>query len=109
MLSVIQLYSYESIILLGPVAQSEASPAVHQGFVSSIPFLEIGHENRYTFIRYLPLIQEGFLSVSSESMCKKYCFIPLFHTGPDSYESPRIDKYLDSWLFAKILTESYSP
>ena len=27
---------YESIILLVPVAQSEASPAVHQGFVSSI-------------------------------------------------------------------------
>ena len=29
-------YSLECIILLGPVAQSEASPAVHQGFVSSI-------------------------------------------------------------------------
>ena len=66
-----------------------------------------------TDICHLPLIQEGFLSVSSESMCKKYCFIPLFHTGPESHESPRIDKYLDSWLkrtqFAEILTESYSP
>ena len=62
-------------------------------------FLEIGHENRYTstFIRHLPLIQEGFLSVSSESMCIKYCFIPLFHTGPESHETPRIDKYFDSW------------
>ena len=40
---------------------------------------------------------EGFLSVSSESMCKKYCFIPLFHTGPESHDSPRIDKYLDLW------------
>ena len=50
-----------------------------------------------TFIRHLPLIQEGFLSVSSECMCKKYCFIPLFHTGPESHESQRIDKYLDSW------------
>ena len=64
----------------------------------------------YTFIRHLPLIQEGFMSVSSESMCKKYCFIPLFNTGPEYHESPRIDKYLDSWLkrtqFAKILTQS---
>ena len=48
-------------------------------------------------VRHFPLIQEGFLSVSSESMCKKYCFIPLFHTGPESQESPRIDKYLDLW------------
>ena len=62
-------------------------------------FLEISHENRYTyaFIRHLPLIQQGFLSVSSESICKKYCSIPLFHTGPESHESPRIDKYLGSW------------
>ena len=62
-------------------------------------FLEIGHENRNTctFNRHLPLIQEGFLSVSSESMCKKYCLTLLFHTGPESNESPRIDKYLDSW------------
>ena len=58
---------------MGPVAQLEASPAVHQGFVSSIAtqcivhyFLEIGHGNRY--IQDLSLIQEGFLSVSSESM-----------------------------------------
>ena len=39
--------------------------------------------------------------------------IPLFHTGPDSHELPRIDKYLDSCLnhtqFAKILTDSHSP
>ena len=75
-------------------------------------FLEIGHQNRYTFFCHLRLIQEGFLSVSSESMCKKYCFIPIFHTGLESHESPQIDKNLDSWLkrtqFAKILTESYS-
>ena len=51
-----------------------------------------------TDIRHLPLIQEWFMSVSSEGMCKKYCFIPIFHTAPESHESPRIDKYLDSWV-----------
>ena len=39
--------------------------------------------------------------------------IPLFHTGPESHELPRIAKYLDSWLkrtqFVKIVTESHSP
>ena len=41
------------------------------------------------------------------------CFIPLFHTGPESHELTRIDKYLDSWLnrtqFVKVLTDSHSP
>ena len=39
-------------------------------------------------------------------------FIPLFHTGPESHELTRIDKYLDSWLnrtqFMKVLTDSRS-
>ena len=39
--------------------------------------------------------------------------IPLFHTGPESNELPRIDKYLDLCLnrtqFVKILTDSHSP
>ena len=39
--------------------------------------------------------------------------IPLFHTGPESHELPRIDKYLVSCLnrtqFVKILTDSHSP
>ena len=39
--------------------------------------------------------------------------LPLFHTGPESHELTRIDKYLDSWLnrtqFVKILTDSHSP
>ena len=39
--------------------------------------------------------------------------ILLFHTGPESHELPRIDKYLDSCLnrtqFVKILTDSHSP
>ena len=33
----------------------------------------------------------------------------LFHTGPESHELTRIDKYLDSWLnrtqFVEILTD----
>ena len=39
--------------------------------------------------------------------------IPLFHTGPESHELTRIDKYLDSWLnrtpFVMVLTDSHSP
>ena len=39
--------------------------------------------------------------------------IPLFHTGPESHELTRIDKYLDSWLnrtqFVKVLTDLHSP
>ena len=41
------------------------------------------------------------------------CLIPLFHTGSESHELQRIDKYLDSWQtrsqFVKILTDSHSP
>ena len=44
---------------------------------------------------------------------KYFYIIPLFHTGPESNELTRIDKYLDSWLnrtqFVKILTDSHSP
>ena len=47
-------------------------------------FLEIGHENRYAFIRHLPLIQEGFLSVSSESICaKSTALYPYSTQGPN--------------------------
>ena len=39
--------------------------------------------------------------------------IPLFHTGPETHELTRIDKYLDLWLnrtqFVKVLTDSHSP
>ena len=38
--------------------------------------------------------------------------IPLFHTGPESPELTRIDKYLDSWMnrtqFVMVLTDSHS-
>ena len=38
----------------------------------SLMFVEIVHEIISTVILLLPLIQEGLLSVSSESMCTKY-------------------------------------
>ena len=42
-----------------------------------------------------------------------FLLIPLFHTGPESHELTRIDKYLDSWLnrtqFVMVLTDSHSP
>ena len=55
------------------MAQSVASLTADPGVASSIPawsntFVEIDHEMISTVIR-LPLIQEGLLSVTSESMC----------------------------------------
>ena len=42
-----------------------------------------------------------------------WAVIPLFHTGPESHELTRIDKYLDSWLnrtqFVMVLTDWHSP
>ena len=48
-----------------------------QGVVSSIPFrshtfVENDHEIFPTVILLLPLIQEGLVSVKSDSMCTKY-------------------------------------
>ena len=63
--------------MLGPVAQSVASLIADLGLVSSISaqpstFVEIDHEIFSTAILLLPLIQEGLLSVTSESMCTEY-------------------------------------
>ena len=58
--------------------------------------------------------QVVFSKLSSISV-PEGCFylIPLFHTGPESHELPRINKYLDLCLnrtqFVKILTDSHSP
>ena len=57
------------------VAQSVASPAADTGVTSLIPawshsFVEIDHKMISMVI--LLLIQEGLLSVTSESMCTKY-------------------------------------
>ena len=54
-----------------------ASLIVDPGVASSIlaqfhTFLEIDHEIIFTVILLLPLIQEGLLSITSESMCMKY-------------------------------------
>ena len=53
---------------LGPVAQS---------IVSSGPntFVEVDHEIFSIVILLLPVIQEGILSVTSDSVCTKYCLV----------------------------------
>ena len=61
----------------GPIAQSVANLTVDPGVVSLIPaqshtFVEIDHEIISTAIFLLLLIQEWFLSITSESMCTKY-------------------------------------
>ena len=57
---------------LGPVAQAVASPTADPGVPSSIParshtLVDIDHEIISIVILLFPLIQEGFLSVTSES------------------------------------------
>ena len=60
-----------------PVAQLVASLAADPGVTCLITsrshtFIEIDHEIICTVILLLTLIQEGLLSVTSESMCRKY-------------------------------------
>ena len=64
---------------MGPIAQLVAGQIVDSGVVGSIlarphTFVEIDHEIFSVIILLLPLIQEGLLSVTSESMCTKYWF-----------------------------------
>ena len=61
----------------GPVAQSIASLIADPGVMSLImarfhTFIEIDHEIFSTVFLLLPLIQEGLMSVTNESMCTKY-------------------------------------
>ena len=63
----------------GPHGAVVTGPTADQGVASVIPtrfhtFVEIAHEIISTVILLLPLIQEGLLSVTSESMCMKYWF-----------------------------------
>ena len=60
----------------GCVAQSVTCLTADPGVVSLIPawshtFEEIDHEIISTLVLLLPLIQEGLVSVTSESMCTK--------------------------------------
>ena len=61
-----------------PVAQIVTSPTADPGVTSLIPalshtFVEIDHENEIISTAILhPLIQEGLLSATCESMCTKY-------------------------------------
>ena len=61
----------------GPVTQSIASLIADPGVMSLImarfhTFIEIDHEIFSTVFLLLPLIQEGLMSVTNESMCTKY-------------------------------------
>ena len=61
----------------GHIVQLVTSLTADPGVVSLIParshiFVEIDHEIISTAILLLLLIQEGLLSVTSESMCTKY-------------------------------------
>ena len=63
--------------LPGLIGQSVASPTADPGVVSLIPawshtFVEIYHKIIPMVILLLPLIQEGLMLVTSESMCTKY-------------------------------------
>ena len=63
--------------LLGPVAQSVASQTADTGVASSNTarshtFVEIDREIISTVVLLIPLIREGLLSVTGESMCTKY-------------------------------------
>ena len=64
----------------GRVAQSVTCLTVDPGIAILIParshsFVEIDHEIICSAILLLPLNQEGFLSVTSESVCTKYWLI----------------------------------
>ena len=66
-----------SFLIPGPLAQSITGLTADPGVASSIlaqshTFMEIDHEIISTVIILLLLIQEGLLSVTSESMCMKY-------------------------------------
>ena len=61
----------------GPLAQSVVGPTADPGVANLISarshtFVEIHHEIISMAILLLPLIQEGLLSVTRESMCTKY-------------------------------------
>ena len=69
--------SYGALVQ-GLIVQSVGSPTAYPGVASLIPawsltFVEIDHEIISTGI-LLPLIQEGLLSVTRESLCTKYMY-----------------------------------
>ena len=69
----------------GCITQSVMSLTADPGVVSSIPvwshtFVKIDHEIISTVILLLPLIQEGLLSVTNESMCMKYWLTRLIYS-----------------------------
>ena len=80
---------------LGPIAQLIASLIADPGFVSLSPaqphtFVAIVHEIFSMVILLLPLIQEGLLSVTSESMC----WLPLSLSLPRKKRFGEVNFYL---------------
>ena len=68
----------------GPVAQSIARPMADPRVVSLIltwshTFAETDHEIFSMVVLLLPQTKEGLVSVTSESMCKKYWLTALSH------------------------------
>ena len=75
--NVVRKMKYDKRELPGPKAQLVASSTADSGVLSFIlarshTFKEIYHEIISTVILLLWLIQEGLLSVTSESMCTKF-------------------------------------
>ena len=74
---VVYIWQQYTFLNTGPIAQSVASLTADPGVMSLIPawshtFVEIKHEIISRVILLLPLIQEGLLSVTRESICMKY-------------------------------------
>ena len=106
---------------MGPVAQSEASPAVHQGFVSPIAtqpksiisWRLVMKTDTYTstFIRHL----KGSCQFQVKGCAKSTILYPYSTQGPNPTNRHELTKIWIRWLkrtqFAKILiiTESYYP
>ena len=55
---------------------------------------EISDKGQFQYLTNLKGPQEGTYLYTTQFLS----LIPLFHTGPESHELTRIDKYLDSWL-----------
>ena len=78
LLRVLTVKSFSTAFFLsGPLAQSIRCLTADPEVASLIPgqshtFVEINHEIISKAILLLPLIPEGLLSVTSESMCRKY-------------------------------------
>ena len=63
----------QSVTYLTGDSRLTADQEVAISTLDPVPYVEIDHEFFLRPISSPPLIQEGLLSVTSESMCTKYC------------------------------------